>query len=66
MNPKHPERLTREPERDPMMWFALLVRARRTDDRALMDRAIEALDRLGVVVEFRSANPPVKGGEADE
>ena len=43
----------------PTAWFAVLERARLTDDHALADRAKRELERLGVAVRFAR---PRKGG----
>jgi hypothetical protein len=49
------------PADSPTAWFAVLERARRTNDYALAAQAQRELVRLGVVVKF-PAMPSRKGG----
>ena len=49
------------PEDSPVAWFAVLERARRTNDFELAAQAQRELQRLGVVVRF--ARPKARDGK---
>jgi hypothetical protein len=46
----------------PTAWFAVLERARLTDNYALADRAMRELERLGVLVRFPRQRKGANGG----
>ena len=53
----------RRPEDSPAAWFAVLERARQTNDFELAVRARRELERLGVKVTYRSIRVQQSGGK---